>query len=383
MKIKVQPSDFIVEEITTIPKMRHGPYTLVKLTKQYWNTLDAINLLARSRSIPRQNISRAGLKDRYSRSVQYLTIKGRFTHALETVNVQAVPIGYTSEPMSPAFLRCNRFTITLRDCSTQEVSRITKNIVCVRNHGIINYFDEQRFGSARHKKGFFAKLLARTHYNGALKLLLCYPHKNEKKAERTFKQYCMEHWGHWKDCYRIAPPTYQKIMGTLVQHPRDYRRAIKTIDRELLNLYILAYQSYLFNEIVREYIEHLDTNLIRISYTMGTFVFFKNKIPGNRLADMQLPLLNEKSVLDDRIKPIVQTILNQEGITLKDLALRKMRFRGVRFKSPMRDVVILPDITEIGNPENDDRYAPHKKFTLSFDLPPGSYATLLIKRLMA
>jgi len=382
MKIKVQPADFIVEEITTIPQLRHGPYTLVKLVKQYWNTLDAIELLSRHASIPRRDIARAGLKDRYSHSVQYLTIKGRFNSTMQTENVHVSPVGYTHHRMSPAFLHRNRFTVTLRDCSPQDLSRIAKNAPSIRKNGIVNYFDEQRFGSARHEKGFFAKLLIKHHYNGALKLLLCYPHKNDKKQERHFKHFCLEHWGHWKDCIAIAPSKYRKLLGSLIEYPRDPRRAIKTVDREFLNLYLLAYQSFLFNEVMSAYIESLEPEPIRIPYNMGMFVFFKDRPMNSFSPRMKIPMLNEKSILNRCIRPIVQSVMDREGIKLKDLALSKMRFRGVRFRSSVRHVLIIPDRFTIGKPHADDLYPKHKKIIITFDLPPGSYATLLIKRLM-
>jgi tRNA pseudouridine13 synthase len=381
MKIKVRPEDFVVEECTSIPVVKEGPFTLVKLTKKYWNTLDAIDLLARHLSVPRAQIARAGLKDRYSQSTQYLTIKGAFNEPFRKANVQFSPAGHTQEPMSPRFLQSNRFTITLRDCSTSELSNIHENTPLVTEYGIVNYFDEQRFGSVRHGKGFFAKALMRTHFRGALKLLLCFPHRDEEKQERTFKRFCAEHWGAWKDCLTIAPPQYRSILNALVHRPRDYRGAIKKIDRELLNLYLLAYQSYLWNEIVSAHLKTLETECIQVPYSMGTFSFIM-KPPPSYLMGMTVPLLNDKSVFDDHLSGVIHSILDREEVVLKDFALQKIRFRGVRFKSYPRKVIVIPQRFTVSQPQSDELYTARQKVQLRFELPPGSYATLMIKRLI-
>jgi tRNA pseudouridine13 synthase len=383
MKLKVRPEDFVVEELTSIPLKHHGPYTLVKLTKRYWNTLDAINYIARELSVPRRNLARAGLKDRYSLSTQYLTIKGQWHQTFKTENLSMIPVGHTQRPMSPFFLHGNRFMIILRDCTAQEVSCIEHNAPHVRMHGIVNYFDEQRFGSARHKKGFFARELARSHLQGALKLLLCYPYKEDGKQERQFKRYCHEHWGQWRDCFRIAPARYRKLISALIEKPRGYKDAIKTIDRELLNLYLLAYQSHLFNEVIREYIETLTDDPVRIPYNLGTFAFFRDRPPEQCTPDRMIPLLNEKSRYSGHLGSIIQSVLDREGITPKDFTLRKMRFRGVRFKPSQRPIMVVPRALTITDPDTDELYPRRKKISIRFDLPAGSYATLVLKRLLA
>jgi tRNA pseudouridine13 synthase len=53
----------------------------------------------------------------------------------------------------------------------------------------------------------------------------------------------------------------------------------------------------------------------------------------------------------------------------------------VFFKAYERQTVVKPDQLKASPPEPDDFYPGRKKLVLSFFLPPGSYATMLIKRL--
>jgi tRNA(Glu) U13 pseudouridine synthase TruD len=69
MKLKVKPEDFRVEERLKLRIKRGGLFSVYRLEKRLWNTLDVVRQLEQKYGMRR--ISRAGLKDRYSCSVQY------------------------------------------------------------------------------------------------------------------------------------------------------------------------------------------------------------------------------------------------------------------------------------------------------------------------
>ncbi|HEX7319505.1 MAG TPA: tRNA pseudouridine(13) synthase TruD [bacterium] len=382
MKLKVCPEDFIVEEVIDLPLSQQGPYTIIKLRKQYWNTLDVIDYAARRLSVARNRFERAGLKDRYSLSTQYLSFKGKFPGIIADNNFSLTPVGYAMEPVSPAKLVANKFTIVLRDLNDHESVKAADNCALVKTWGIPNYFDEQRFGSARHHQGFFAKKLVQEHYKGALKLLLCYPYKEDGAAIKRFKKCCLDSWGVWERCAEQAPREYRGIMNFLLSHPKDYREAIKCIDRELLKLYLLAYQSYIFNQALYLLIRDGSSGTREVAYSVGTFLFYGELKDIGSLREVELPMVNEKTKLAGSPGDKVKEVLAEEGIELKKFALRKMRFRGVRFKPFMRKVLVFPGDLNIEPEQPDDRYPGKKKIKLEFSLPSGSYATMVVKRLM-
>ncbi|MGQ9702905.1 MAG: tRNA pseudouridine(13) synthase TruD, partial [bacterium] len=250
MKIKVRPEDFVVEEVIDLTNSKSGPFTLLKLHKKYWNTLDVIDFVARKYSVSKARFSRAGLKDRYSLATQYLTFRGVFKNIIEEKNFKLVPIGRIAKPISPEHLKGNRFSITVRGLTDDEIDKAFRNYQEILKSGFPNYFDEQRFGSARHRRGFFARMLMLGHYQGALKLLMCYPYKEDGKRVKLFKKFCAENWGKWSECLKLAPLEYKKILFFLRNNPHDFRNAIKQIDREMLNLYLLAYKSYKINYVL-------------------------------------------------------------------------------------------------------------------------------------
>jgi len=382
MKLKVRPEDFVVEEIIERPLVKNGRYTILKLQKKYWNTLDVIDLAARKRSVSRDLFSRAGLKDRYSLSTQYLSFKGDFKGVIKEDNFILTPIGKSEEPILPNSLVGNRFKIVLRSLDIKDLDRIAENYSEIESQGFPNYFDDQRFGSARHHQGFFAKKLILEHYKGALKLLLCHPYREDGKSTKLFKNHCLQNWGRWEECFMLAPREFRRIIGFLMADPKDYRGAIKTIDKEMLNLYLLAYQSYIFNQTLFLLVTDQGVGSKITPYSIGDFKFYKKLKNESVLKKLKIPMVNEKTKLTGAIGAMIKSILKEEGVEQKQFALGKMRFRGVRFKDFLRTAIVFAKELSIGKSQDDELYQGKKKINLEFILRPGSYATILIKRLL-
>ncbi len=82
---------------------------------------------------------------------------------------------------------------------------------------------------------------------------------------------------------------------------------------------------------------------------------------------------------DERLR-LASAILAEEG-----LELRQMQVKGVRelfFSKGERAALCLPSALTVE--DGDDELNPGRgKLTLSFELPRGSYATLIVKRITA
>jgi tRNA pseudouridine13 synthase len=100
-----------------------------------------------------------------------------------------------------------------------------------------------------------------------------------------------------------------------------------------------------------------------------------------RLRDATFPLLSPNSdPKDPDVKEAVAWALGKEKLKLADLAIpdaRKLLF----FKSEERPLLVYPHKLVIGQPSHDELNRGYGKVTVAFTLPPGAYATLVIKRL--
>ena len=99
-----------------------------------------------------------------------------------------------------------------------------------------------------------------------------------------------------------------------------------------------------------------------------------------RLAETMLPLASArwKPEADDPRGELVRAVLRAEGLELEQMKLKG--FREMFFSRGERAALCLPRELE-GTTEPDEVHSGRLKVRLSFELPRGSYATLIIKRL--
>lgn len=386
MKIKSCPEDFVVEEFLTLPNLSpRGDYVIYRLKKRGLSTYDVLDRLIYGYRIPDRDIGIAGLKDKYALTSQYMSIRGRNAKEIREKNFMLTPLGRAESPIGPHLLEKNWFRITLRSLEKTRISRIVDNLYEVLRYGFPNYFGEQRFGSIRHGGEFLAKRLILGDFEGALKLYLSKWSSRERLTIRGFKRFVSRHWGDWEECLRVAPRSDERfILSYLKDRPRDFLRAVNLINRRMLFLYIAAYQSYLWNEVASEFIRaNLDEDgLIGFHYGAGQMVFYRTLTEElfEEFVRTEIPLLDHRVEFPTgRIGEIVERVIKREGITIEDFRLD--RVKNAFFKSALRGLIVFPEGLEISEPEPDEIYRDRFKLTLSFFLPPGSYASVLLRRI--
>jgi tRNA pseudouridine13 synthase len=78
MKLKCQPEDFRVEELTMARPDGPGRYTFYRLSKRDLGTIEAVEAICRRWNLSGRRVSYAGLKDRHARTIQYFAIVERY-----------------------------------------------------------------------------------------------------------------------------------------------------------------------------------------------------------------------------------------------------------------------------------------------------------------
>lgn len=383
MKIKCRPEDFRVEEIIRLALKPKGQYSIYRLEKRYWNTLDLIHRLKYRYGL--KNLSRAGLKDRYSHSIQYLSLLGKGPKKIAEDNYSLLLVGMADEPVTRDVLVGNRFNIIIRSLNETEIETLKHSLTTVKRFGFSNYYDEQRLGSARHGKGFIARKLIEGHYNGALKLFLATPSADDDSNAKKRKRLLALNWGNWEKCYEFAPFEGKPIFQYLREHPRDFLGAVQLIPKSLLELFINAYQSWLWNEVMATLLMEMGLGKITVPYGFGKLIFYESLSSEEvkYLTRLVIPAPAPKAEFkSERVARITNEVLQKEDLELKQLKL-KFRIKGVFFKPYERAAIVFPRHLKVGALEPDELYPKKSKLTLSFILPSGSYATILIKRLCA
>jgi len=84
LRIKVNPEDFQVEEILSVPLLETGAAQRVyRLKKRNWNTVDALTRISDSKGVALRDLNWCGRKDKAALTVQYFSTYVRQGHDVQ------------------------------------------------------------------------------------------------------------------------------------------------------------------------------------------------------------------------------------------------------------------------------------------------------------
>jgi tRNA pseudouridine13 synthase len=354
MLIKQKPEDFRVEEIyTDIPDGQK--YCIFTLEKKSWTSLKAVEFIAKKMRLSVKRFNIAGQKDRQGITKQYVSCADVGKRDIEYVRLKDIKlefVKYSSEPIKLGGLDGNKFKIVVR-----ELEKELKDIKFVPN-----YYDDQRFGGFRPNLHLVGKEVLLGNYEKAVKLILLYPFENETEDYKEARKFMEENWGDWVTF--DMPRSFvneKKIVGYLEKNDGDYLGALKALPRHLFSMITQAYQSYLFNVSLSRYLES-KFECREIDYTLGKLAFCDSFI------DLDWPIVGYESKLNGEVKEIVEKLMKEEGINYKifNHEVSKLASKGIYRKAMIKVDVKLGKLIK-------------EKQEVSFILPPGSYATMVLK----
>ena len=384
MKLKQQPDDFRVEELTDAVAGDAGEFALYRLDKTGWTTPDALSAIRRRWQIDARRLSYGGLKDRHAITSQHITIFRGPKRNLSHERVTVTYLGQRAEPFTAQGIRANRFTVVLRAMSDAAVSHAEVALREVADAGLPNYFDDQRFGSVGEGQEFVAKEMVFGRFERALWLALAAPYEFDRADAKREKATLIELWARWPECQAKLPKGHARsLVSYLAPHPTDFKGAVARLRPELQGLYLSAYQSYLWNKMLATWLTNTlgAANLTDVELKLGR-VPAPVRVPDACRAaweSLTLPLPSARVKPEPGVSwlPIVEEVLKGEGLTLAELKVKGMQ--KPFFSKGDRPASVRPEhLTHVA--EMDELNKGRRKLTLRFDLPRGSYATMLVKR---
>ncbi len=385
MKLKQIPADFIVEEIPSLEftKDKHD-HAVYLMEKQEIDTFEALRFLSKKTRVPLFEIGYAGLKDKHALTKQYISLPAHYSIPQISIdNVKLTFVGYHQKKIKIGDLQGNKFWITARDVKQTELKQIAERAQVIPCFGVPNYFDSQRFGSVINNE-FIIKHIIEKKYEQAVKIFLTAYLKSERKNIKDEKRKLLSQWNNLTN---ISVRTRElALVITEYRNTGSWLTAYKRIPAHLREMYVNAYQSFLWNECVKETLKTCITKekLYPVEYATGSLLFY------TMLTDQEqeripefFPTLSSTVILSEFDQQIVDRVITKQGITLADFDIEeattnffKTRKRSIRLQ-PKDFIISEPQQDEINNKNNDQRF----KITVSFSLPQGSYATLITKRL--
>jgi tRNA pseudouridine13 synthase len=382
MKLKCIPEDFRVEERS--PRApQGGPYALYRLTKRGLGTPEVIEAVLRRWALARDQVSYGGLKDRHAVTAQHVTIRRGPRRNLRQTNFELSYLGQCPRPFTSKDIAANAFVVVLRDLSEEDAAGVAGTLDAAVRQGVPNYFDEQRFGSVGKSGEFAAWAWCSGDYERALWLFLADPNSHDRPHQRRQRTWIREHWGDWPRLrFELRRSPAREVVALLADRPGDFRGAIAHVPHDLRSLALAALQSFLWNEwlaaLLRE--RFAAERLLEIPVAGRALPFPRDPdaadLEALRAVELPLPSARIRGK-EGPWEGLLERVLAQNGLALAQLRVKYPR--DSFFSKGSRAAVFFPSGPEC-RLEPDDLYAGRKKATLRFELPRGSYATILIRR---
>lgn len=245
--------------------------------------MDAVNQIGRLLKVRGNSFGFAGTKDRRAATVQRMSLYRVRHQVLDFLNGQipAFKMGdykYSKYPIQLGDHGGNQFNITVKnvrvtrgqDWSLERRVQLTKQAVElavteIAKYGFINYYGLQRFGTHMIGTHELGMLILKEDYEGAVDSLL---HVDRNLMKQVIAGTVQETPMNRDDLNRvraivqfktvkdadaalkIMPKRFSSemnVMEHLQKNPRDFAGAILRITRGMRNLYLHAYQSYVWN----------------------------------------------------------------------------------------------------------------------------------------
>ncbi len=427
-KIKQTISDFIVREITPSgeilstfegdnPKI---PYrakldraTLFTLIKKNTDTIHAAEAVQRFLEIPLHHLKWAGIKDHTAITAQKFSVKGNWVEKLAQFkhrDISITNIRPAHHEIDIGQLWGNHFTINIRKLFSpyQEIeAELTQWQQEIVENGFPNFYGMQRFGKHRPNSHIVGKAIFQKRYQEAVEefLFSVYPAEFDEIAEfRSEYGESRDYARAIKECPRGL--SYElTILKHLAMNPDDYKGAIASLPPALLNLIMSAFQSHLFNITLSNRLKTGHSlshplkgdriSILKDEYGHPSLVFYQYQggdgwndenilkaFKHNRAAVIA-PIVGYKTNLTKypRFEQEYDELFEQEQFHPQQF--RHGDRRLLNFEGAFRVITNRPRNMEISQAYLPNKYpvVDPKGIKLSFSLPKGTYATLLMREL--
>lgn len=336
-KLKTVNEDFEVREVSLEPNCvgrEESVYTYFWLKKRGVTTFDALSDLSNFFYVKKGDVSHQGLKDEDGVTFQLVSVKKKlsakdifkfnkcYTGSKYLIKIEYIS-GYGLEPVKAKDLHGNTFKICIRNLKKQTARDFFNFCAVNRFISFINYYDTQRFGMTGYKANthLIGEAITRNKWLEALKLAALSGNREAQNAD------------------------FKKIKSDITA--RDF--FLKEFSYSKIKFFISALNSAIWNNAVSAYLKKFKF-VKRFYFPILGYIF--------------LPI---KTVFQ------ISNIFSAKGYEIsEDLEVIKRVFS--------RNLLVTTSVFA-SNFAPDELNKKNYKVEISFFLPTGCYATMLIRQI--
>ena len=398
-KLKVEPDDFVVDERSIFPpEDPKGDYTIAVVKHRNWEMNRLVRKLGSNLRIGRNMISFAGTKDKRAVATQLMAFWAP-PEAVSSLSIPDVEIlkAYRSGNCTRlGNLIGNDFKILVREIEREDagarIGLISERLKALG--GFPNFFGVQRFGVTRPITHLIGKAMVKGDFEKAVMLYIGEETEYEFEGCSEARRFVSETRDFKKALEMFPQPLAfeRMILSHLAKDEKDFSGAIRTLPRNLVMMFVHAYQSYLFNKILSS---RIDAGMPLDRAVEGDVILplDKNGLPDHRryirVSDVNLDRVNEQisegkgfvsgslfgsdpALAEGAMGEIEKRIVEEEAISSEDFIVTELL--EASSKGMRRELVA--SVSDFKYEIRDDGAF------FSFGLNKGCYATSLLREYM-
>jgi tRNA pseudouridine13 synthase len=408
-RLRVDPEDFRVREIelfdTRPVDADRGdyPHLVLRAELRSWDTNDFAGALSDRLGISRERVSWAGTKDKHAVTTQLFSVDGVDPGELPDLSgVEYEPVGRAGRPILFGDLAGNAFEIRIRDADapanaaavTEQLRAFAAGSEHDEGVGVPNYFGQQRFGSKKPVTHAVGLAVVRGEWEEAVMAYLGDPSEREPEETQAARAF-VEETRDWTAALDEFPGYlgYERAMLHRLaegeDEPADFRAALEAVPSNLQRLFVNAAQSYVFNRILST---RLERGLPFDRPVAGDVVCFADADAPDGL---ELPDSDRtQRVTEDRVASITRHCERGRAFVTAPLVGTETELGegepGEIERAVLDDLDLAPGMFELPGEFDSsgtrrailvrtDLDLSTEPLELSFALPRGSYATVLLR----
>lgn len=389
--LKERPEDFVVEEIPLYEPCGVGEHLYLLIEKRGRATLEVVREIAGHFRVPVRAVGYAGMKDKHAVTRQYLSVHTRDDRAADSIDIRGVTVldvARHRNKLRVGQLRGNRFSVRIRGVDPKLVPVIRATVQQLALSGAPNFAGEQRFGF-----NFTNHLIGRTFLKQDWQQMCHWllgaasdEDTPDHEARVAFDQ---------RDPARAAllwsrlPSVPERRVADALAEGLSAEDAItRHVTEAQGRFFVTAFQSAVFNQILAERMDtgqldrlvpgdvawkHRNEALFVVSPEIAS-----DPATAKRLTDFEIspsgPLWGHDMLpASGAVGRLENDLLSRTGVSLECFDQPPHDVAGAR--RPLRMPIRKP-VVESG----DDEFGPF--ILVGFDLPKGSFATVVLDEIM-
>ena len=194
---------------------------------------------------------------------------------------------------------------------------------------LTNYYGSQRFGSARHGQGWVARALLEGDYEQALKLTIASPARKDSGDTRSMTRMCAEKWGNWQELVDAINPTVPERLSLLaLAAGKSFAEAYGRLPGFVRELHVDAFASLLWNSMARRLTLSMDDQATMVEDDFNQIAFATESKVVEPYRSLQLPHLAAGLELVDPWATAARETLLEHDVDLAKLKIAPVAKHG-------------------------------------------------------